>query len=54
MIEVSSPYNVIESYDEPDSDNFYKGKIGMYYEGGPSSTKPSMTIRNTKSAAYTG
>lgn len=54
MIEVSSPYNVIESYDEPDSDNFYKGKISMYYEGGPSSTKPSMTIRNTKSAAYTG
>lgn len=54
MIEVTSPYNVIDTYEEPDSDNFYKGKIGMYYEGGPSSTKPSLTLRNTKSSAYTG
>lgn len=52
MIEVVSPYNVIEKVEDKDSSDFYKASVSMYYEGGPSSTKPSMTVRNTKTSAY--
>lgn len=52
MIEFVSPTNVIESHNFTDSTDFYKGKISMYHESGPTGTKASMTLRNTKSAAY--
>jgi hypothetical protein len=52
MIEVSSLYNVIDDVNRKDSSDFYKATVKLYYEGGPSSTKPSMTLRNTKSSAY--
>jgi hypothetical protein len=52
MIEVVSPSNVIEDVNRKDSSDFYMSTMKMYYEGGPSSTKPSMTLRNTKSSAY--
>ena len=52
MIEFSSLYNVIDDVNRKDSSDFYKATVKLYYEGGPSSTKPSMTLRNTKSSAY--
>lgn len=52
MIEVSSLYNVIESFEPKDSADFYEATLKAFYEGGPSSTKPAVTLRNTKSSAY--
>jgi hypothetical protein len=53
MIEVVSPYNVIEDVNNKDSTDFYRATAKLYYEGGISTTKPSMTLRNTKTSAYT-
>ena len=52
MIEFTSPTNVIEDMNYKDSTDFYKGTIKGYHESAPSGTKPSMTLRNTKSSAY--
>lgn len=52
MIEVTSLYNVIDSMEPKDSTEFYEATLKAFYEGGPSSTKPSVTLRNTKSSAY--
>lgn len=53
MIEFVSPTNVIEDHNFSDSTDFYKAKISLYHESGPGGTKSSMTVRNTKTAAYT-
>jgi hypothetical protein len=53
MIEVVSPYNVIDDVNNKDSSDFYRATAKLYYEGGTGSTKPSMTVRNTKTSAYT-
>ncbi len=52
MIEFTSPSNVIEDHNFSDSSDFYKAKIRLYHESGPGGTKPSMTLRNTKTPAY--
>ena len=52
MIEVTSLYNVIDEVTEKDSSDFYESTLKAFYEGGPSSTKPSATLRNTRSTAY--
>jgi hypothetical protein len=53
MIEVTSPSNVIEDVNRKDSTDFYKSTMKLYHESGPSGTKPSITLRNTKTSAYT-
>lgn len=53
MIEVVSPSNVIEDVNRKDSTDFYKSTMKLYHESGPGGTKPSMTLRNTKTSAYT-
>lgn len=53
MIEVTSPTNVIEDHNFKDSSDFYRGTVKLYAEYGPGGTRPSMTLRNTKTSAYT-
>jgi len=53
MIEFTSPANVIDEVSQKDSTDFYKSTAKLFYEGGPSDTKPGMVLRNTKVAAYT-
>lgn len=53
MVEFTSPTNVIEDVNWKDSSDFYKGTIKLYAEAAPAGTKPSMTLRNTKTSAYT-
>ena len=52
MIEFTSPTNVIEDHNFSDSTDFYKAKISLYHESGVGGTKASMTLRNTKTPAY--
>ncbi len=52
MIEFTSPTNVIEDFNWKESTDFYKGTIKLYAEAAPAGTKPSMTLRNTKTSAY--
>jgi hypothetical protein len=52
MIEVVSPTNVIEDVNYKDSTDFYEATVKLYHESAPSGTKPSMTLRNTKTSAY--
>lgn len=53
MIEWSSLTNVIEDFNYSDSDGFYEATVKMYHESGTGGTKPSCTLRNTKTSAYT-
>lgn len=53
MIEVVSPTNVIDDVNYKDSTDFYEATVKLYHESAPNGTKPSMTLRNTKSSAYT-
>ena len=52
MIEVVSPTNVIEDMNYKDSTDFYEATVKLYHESAPAGTKPSMTLRNTKTSAY--
>jgi hypothetical protein len=52
MIEFSSLTNALEPFKQGDSSDFYRGTVSMSYVGGPSSTKPSVTIRSTRTTAY--
>jgi uncharacterized protein YdeI (BOF family) len=52
MIEVVSPSNVIDDVNYNDSSDFYRATEKLYHESGPGGTKPSMTLRNTKTSAY--
>ncbi len=52
MIEFVSPTNMIDDVNSSDSTDFYKAVAKLHHESGPGGTKPSMTLRNTKTTAY--
>jgi hypothetical protein len=52
MVEFTSPTNVIEDVNSSDSTDFYRSTVKMFHESGIGGTKPSMTLRNTKSTTY--
>jgi len=52
MIELNSPSNVIDDVNQADSSDFYESTAKISYEGGPSDSKPTNTLRNSKATAY--
>ncbi len=53
MLELTSLTNVFDDWSDVSADDFYKASLKVFHESGIGSTKPSITLRNTKSTAYT-